>query len=99
MTLQQGLNGYAGTADTYLDSTKPSTARSSASALQEQSGRYVVLVHFAAFASQGGPVPDGATIHSASLALYKSSAYQHSYALHRLCVASGDSGRVRPVEV
>ena len=69
--LQRGLNGYTGVEDTYLDAYQPSAATGSADPLYVDADHYVPLVRFAIFQSEGGPVPDGAVLQSATLSLYK----------------------------
>ncbi len=84
LTLQQGRDGYMGARDTYLSSYHPSAALGGQNKLQEKSGRYTILLGFAIFQSEGGPVPDGAQIDSATLSLYKYTSYSHQYSLHAL---------------
>lgn len=86
VTLQQGLDGYGGSADTYLSYWHPSYTQGHRSYIRDRESRYVPLVKFAIFASEGGPVPDGAIIESAVLSLYKYSSYNYSYRLNRLLV-------------
>ena len=69
--LQRGLAGYAGVSDTYLDAFAPTVVRGAATALNLDPATYRPLVRFAIFQSEGGPVPNGAVIQSATLALYK----------------------------
>ena len=71
VVLQRGLNGYAGSADTFLDGTLPTTSRGAYDTLFLDPIRYTPLVRFAIFQSEGGPVPDGAVLQSATLSLYK----------------------------
>ncbi|HQR12759.1 MAG TPA: Ig-like domain-containing protein, partial [Casimicrobiaceae bacterium] len=73
VVLQRGLNGYAGASDTFLDSNLPTAVRGAANPLYLNLTNYTPLVRFAIFQSDGGPVPDGAVIQSASLQLYKQS--------------------------
>jgi len=73
VTLQRGLSGYAGASDTFLDSYYPTLSRGNYTPLWLDVAHYVPLVRFAIFQSEGGPVPDGAAIQSALLALYKQS--------------------------
>ena len=47
---------------------------------------YAALVRFAIFASEGGPVPNGATIQSATLTIYKDY-YNYIYQLNPMLVA------------
>ena len=69
--LQRGLNGYAGVSDTFLDRYLPTTVRDGLATLYVDPVNYNTLIRFAIFQSEGGPVPNGATIQSATLALYK----------------------------
>ncbi|MDT3680098.1 MAG: DNRLRE domain-containing protein [Burkholderiaceae bacterium] len=82
--LQRGLGNYAGAAETYLSSWHPSISFGATYQLQDQKSQYTSLLRFAIFQSEGGPVPNGATIESATLSLYKYTAYNMVYALHRL---------------
>ena len=86
LVLQDGLNNYTGTRDTYLSSPQASTNFGSDIELRDinLSYQYHSLVRFAIFQSEGGPVPDGATIQSATLSLYKHSNYHYTYRAHRL---------------
>ena len=86
VTLQDGLDGYGGTRDAYLYEPHPSTSYGAAENLAERSisPRLRSLVRFAIFNSEGGPVPDGATITSATLSLYKYSYYNYDYRLRAL---------------
>ena len=87
VTLQDGLSGYTGTRDAYLyevHSTSNFGAREDLFDQVPGTRRYRSLVRFAIFASEGGPVPDGATITSARLSLYKYSAYNFTYRLRPL---------------
>jgi hypothetical protein len=72
VTLQQDLNTYGGTTDTQIASFAPITNYGSSDViLVERPTQRSVLVRFAIFAAEGGPVPDNATITSATLSLYK----------------------------
>lgn len=84
MTLQDGIDGYSGTRDTYLSSYHKTINFGLTTQLNERSALYTILVRFAIFQSEGGPIPDGAIIKSAKLSLYKYSAYNYSYQIHRL---------------
>ena len=57
--------------DTYLDANLSTAIRGAPTPLYPNSANYNPLVRFAIFQSEGGPVPNGATIQSATLALYK----------------------------
>ncbi|HRO60171.1 MAG TPA: DNRLRE domain-containing protein, partial [Burkholderiaceae bacterium] len=73
-------------ADTYLSTFHKSSAFGSRAdmihRLAGMGGEYTPMLRFAIFRSQGGPVPDGAEIVSARVRVYKSSAYNYTYALH-----------------
>ncbi|MBN7798708.1 Ig-like domain-containing protein [Parahaliea mediterranea] len=92
VTLQDGVGGYAGTRDTYLSRFYSSSTLGGRDRLQEDEGTYAVLLGFAIFHSEGGPVPDGAAIQSASLSLYKYSSYDHDYQWHRLLLPWSEEG-------
>ncbi|HEY6911734.1 MAG TPA: PKD domain-containing protein [Myxococcales bacterium] len=72
IVLQQGLNGYAGTSDSKIALGKPTTniGADSVNDLIVDSSTSL-LVRFAIFQSEGGPVPNNASIISATLSHYK----------------------------
>ena len=86
VTLQNVASGYAGTRDTYLDPYNPAYAGwATREVLLNTTGpSYANLVRFAIYQSEGGPVPNGATITSATLTLHKTSAYDYLYQLRRV---------------
>ncbi len=85
VVVQDGLGGYAGTEDTYLESWTPDTARGTSTALKYRSGGYHPLIKFTnMFSAQGGPVPSGRRVKNAKLFLYKSSAYDSTCGAKRL---------------
>jgi hypothetical protein len=84
LSLQDGSNGYAGTRDAYLSLYHPTSNLGSQAYLLSTDAPYADLVRFAIFESEGGPIPDGATIESATLSLYKYTAYDHIYRAHRM---------------
>jgi hypothetical protein len=84
VSLQDATGSYSGTRDTYLDSYNKGTSWGRAAQMLEYGGSYTDLVRFAVFASEGGPVPDGSTIVSATLSLYKQSSYDQKYQLRQL---------------
>jgi hypothetical protein len=84
IVLQDGLSGYSGTTDTFLDSTLTTLPMGSMEQLQSIKDVFNPLVRFAIFSGEGGPVPEGATITYAALALYKFSYYDHIYRAHPL---------------
>jgi hypothetical protein len=82
VTLQRGAGGT--TADTYLSSYHKTLNFGALNNLQDQFQYYTPLLRFAIFQSEGGPVPNGATITSAKLSIYKYSSYNMNYGLHRV---------------
>ena len=83
VTLQDGINGYAGTRDAYIYDLQTTLNFGARPHLLDKAtgSRLRSLVKFAIFQSEGGPVPDGATITSATLSLYKYSSYDYKYQL------------------
>lgn len=86
LVLQDGLDGYSGTTDTYLDSYHSIYPKGSKQWINSSNNQFNPLVRFAIFDNEGGPVPQGATITFAALALYKSSFYDYTYRAHPLLV-------------
>ncbi len=84
VVLQNGLNGYSGASDTYLSSYHRSLSFGLSNVLHDQKTYYPILVRFRIFESEGGPVPNGVTIESAKLELYKYSADYMVFSAHRL---------------
>lgn len=81
--IQRG-NADSVVADSYLSSFHPNNNFGTSEWMDVvQSGSYAPLVRFAVFASEGGPVPDGAVITAAKLHLYKSS-YDGVLAVHAM---------------
>jgi hypothetical protein len=72
VTLQDGLNGYVGTADNHTFDSQPTVNNGNNVLLLIGHNTNMGLIRFPIFAAEGGPVPDGATITSATLSLYKS---------------------------
>ena len=83
VTLQRGAGQYA-VADTYLSAYHTTLNFGARSNFQDQYGNYSSLMRFAIFQSEGGPIPNGANITSATLSLQKYSSYNMVYALHRV---------------
>ncbi|WP_429886634.1 DNRLRE domain-containing protein, partial [Geoalkalibacter halelectricus] len=83
VVLRDGLNGYEGTRDAHIYSFHSNSNFGQSPSLSSSSS-YHKLVRFAIFASEGGPVPDGAFIESATLSLYKSTFYNYLYAAYPL---------------
>jgi hypothetical protein len=73
VTLQNGTNNYAGTTDDWiLYSSGADVNQGTNNDLDIRNANTDrTLIRFAIFASEGGPVPNGATITSATLSLYK----------------------------
>ncbi len=75
ISFQHGVRGYQGTRDTYIAQDTPNTSRANSRSIEwdtndpQGSGKdKCALLRFdALFASRGGPIPDGATIESATL--------------------------------
>ncbi|MEK7412804.1 MAG: malectin domain-containing carbohydrate-binding protein, partial [Planctomycetota bacterium] len=90
VTLQSGVNGYVGATDSYLSNGSPTmTSGGTSSTLTATHDTFgndsrVIIAKFPIFVSEGGPVPDGATVQSATLSLYQYSAVAHSFGAHRL---------------
>lgn len=82
VVIQRGLNAFSQTADTYLSDYHKASEFGASTRLQDQSTNYSMLLRFAIFRSEGGPVPDGATIQSAKLSLYKYSSYNVRYEVY-----------------
>ncbi len=79
--LQDGLNGYDSTEDVYLSQFQSDHNLGSTEYLLDKSSgsKNVSLIRFAIFQSEGGEIPDGSYIESATLSLYKFSAYDSVY--------------------
>ena len=71
ITLRDGLNSYSGTRDTRLASWETTNMGTNDYLRLETEPETSGLVKFAIFAREGGPVPDNATINSATLSLWK----------------------------
>jgi Bacterial Ig domain/Putative Ig domain len=82
-TIQRGFAG-GNAADISLFSADGSNPAGAATTLIEQAGAYSLMVRFPIFVSEGGPVPNGAVIDSATLSLYKSTKGSVSYSLYRV---------------
>ena len=82
-TLQRGLNGYAGSSDTFLNAYSPGTVWGNSNPLLLSLTTYTPLVRFSIFQSEGGPLPNGAVIQSAILQMYKQS-YDDTLSLNAL---------------
>jgi hypothetical protein len=85
ITLQEGLNGYTGVADIFLSRVSTEGNKNGRNNLDVTNSNTaimrVILIRFAIFKSDGGPVPGGAKIDSATLSLYQASS---SNGIHKL---------------
>jgi len=73
ISFQNGINGYNGTVDTYIDNTNPNSAYGNATSILWDSSpsEYTGFFRFDnLFVSRGGSIPDGAYIISATLTYY-----------------------------
>ena len=86
LVLQDGENGYVGTADLYLSTYHKTTNFGASQILMNRASEYPILIRFTIFTSEGGPAPDGVIIKSARLAMYKSSTYDSVYQMTPLLV-------------
>lgn len=83
--LQRSDTGEHKVADTYLSTYHKTSNFGASTRMDMWRDAYVPLVRFAIFASEGGPVPDGAVIKSAKLSVYKG-AYDAVLQLHAMRV-------------
>jgi hypothetical protein len=83
VTLQRGLGPFT-VADTYLSNYHKTLSFGATTNVQDQYSNYSSLMRFAIFQSEGGPVPNGARVTSATLSLYKYSSYNMVFAVHRV---------------
>ncbi len=80
--LQDGLDGYAGTEDTHLDMYSVNTPQG---ALEYMNlGTCRPLVKFKVFTSEGGPIPSGRKVKSATFHVYKNSGYSSTVGARRM---------------
>jgi hypothetical protein len=84
VVLQDGLNGYAGTRDAGVASNATNTNLGSRLSLLDIYVYNAIVLRFAIFEREGGPVPNNAVVSSAELDLYKSSSYSVTMAAYRL---------------
>ncbi len=84
VSLQNGLNGYLRTQDSQVSEFHNFNNFGEQTKLNEENlgTRFSIFIQFAIFASEGGPVPNLATITSATLKFYKSSSYDYVYRAH-----------------
>lgn len=90
ITLQRG-EGVSVVADTYLSAYHTTLNFGATNNLQDQFSNYSSLMRFAIFQSEGGPVPNGTNIKSATLSLYKYSSYNMTFAVHRVLLDWSES--------
>ncbi len=84
LVLQNGLDGYSGTDDTYLDGFHTTFPKGAEGVLNSLPNQFNTLIRFDIFSGEGGPVPEGSTIAYAGLAMYKWSFYDFTYRAHAL---------------
>lgn len=82
--LQDGLNGYAATRDANLVGVARNTNFGTTTSMIDNYTYYAMMVRFAIFQREGGPVPDNAVISAAELELYKSTFYAVTVSAYRL---------------
>jgi hypothetical protein len=72
VTLQQGLNSYGGATDSWVLWSSGANLNKGADTVLQARTEFSdsAMVRFKIFAAEGGPVPDGASITSATLSLY-----------------------------
>lgn len=85
VVIQRGGEFGEGVADTYLSTYHRTSNYGGSARMAVWRSAYVPLLRFPIFAAEGGPVPNGATIHSATLKLYKGT-YRHVLAVHAMRV-------------
>jgi len=90
ITLQRGAGPFA-VADIYLSYYHQTLNFGAATYVQDQFSNYSSLIRFAIFQSEGGPVPNGKNITSATLSLYKYSSYNMVFAVHRVLLDWSES--------
>jgi PKD repeat protein len=90
MILRQGLGGYLGTSDVTLNSIYPTRNYGNAYSVKLDGTKFGVLMRFAVFAREGGPIPNNARIQSAHLEIYKRER-EHTYRLHPMLKAWEES--------
>jgi hypothetical protein len=91
--LQDGVGGYVGATDTKIASEFASSNFGASGSLDLRMETSVsVLARFAIFASEGGPVPNNATITSATLSFYKHSGAEATMKVSRLLKNWTESG-------
>jgi hypothetical protein len=83
VVLQRGLAGAGPAADTYLSVYHKDLGFGAQNLIQDLGSNYSMLLYFAIFQPEGGPVPPGSTIVSAKLSLYKYTAYDMTYGVYR----------------
>ena len=91
VTLQRGVGGYAGVSDVTLSSYQyQDTVNWGARPdFREYFTNYTNLIRFAVFQAEGGPVPNGATIQSATLSIYHE-LYDYVYELRPMLKPWGE---------
>lgn len=93
VTFQQGVSGYSGTVDTYINAADlTSHATAVALTVDISPGPQQALLKFGSlFTSEGGPIPAGATITSATLQLNITNVTNSTIGFHRMLQAWSDT--------
>ncbi|MCF8154387.1 MAG: DNRLRE domain-containing protein [Rhodoferax sp.] len=84
LVLQDGLNGYAGTRDANLASNAVNINYGTLPTMMDIYRYSAMVVRFAVFQREGGPVPDNAIVSAAELELYKSTSYSVTMSAYRM---------------
>jgi hypothetical protein len=82
-TLQRGTASSVAM-DVSLTAADPNDSVGGANTLLELNNRYSPMLRFPIFVSEGGPIPNGAIVESATLSLYKFTKGTATYSLHRV---------------
>ncbi len=93
VSFQQGISGYTGTVDTYLNSESP-TANNSANTtlvVDYNPEQHILLRFDDLFGSAASQIPVGATIQSASLQIYVTNTSLVGASLHRMLQTWNDT--------
>lgn len=84
IVLQDGLNGYLGTRDANVASNAVNTNYGTTTTLTDIYRYSAMMLRFAIFQREGGPVPDNAIVSAAELELYKFTNYSVTMAAYRM---------------
>ncbi len=96
-TFQQGTGGYSGEVDTFLYAGSPDASQAAAATLivdgppPVADERQILLRFNALFQSEGGPIPNGSTINSATLRINVTNASANGAEFHRMLLGWADT--------